>query len=423
MRGSTARQVTFLSVTTDQLVAADHPIRRVKPFVEAALAELSPVFDQMYAQEGRPSIPPEHLLKACLLIAFYSIRSERQFCERLQHDLLFKWFMDLNIEDPAFDQSTFAKNRDRLLKHDVSRLFFEAVLNQARQLHLLSNQHFTVDGTLLESWASLKSLKPRRPNLGGQRKPKRDSRRPPPGKGGGRNVEVDFHGEKRSNDTHVSSTDVEARLARKGKGREAKLNFAGHLLMENRNGLAVDVLLTQATGTAEREAGLKMLHGLRRRHRKGRLTLGADKNYDTGDFVAGCRALEVTPHVAQNINPQRGSRVDGRTVTHLGYATSQRIRKRVEEIFGWLKVVGGVASCVTSGSNATNSGPIWPPPPTTWSGSGTSWPRRRKPSPEATSADQPGRRDGLSRSVQSAITSYYSPSRRLPVLGPAFQAA
>jgi transposase len=341
MRGSTTRQVTFLSVTTDQLVAADHPIRRVKPFVEAALAELSPVFDQMYAQEGRPSIPPEHLLKACLLMAFYSIRSERQFCERLQHDLLFKWFMDLNIEDPAFDQSTFAKNRDRLLKHDVSRLFFEAVLNQARQLHLLSNQHFTVDGTLLESWASLKSLKPRRPNLGGQRKPKRDSRRPPPGKGGGRNVEVDFHGQKRSNDTHVSSTDEEARLARKGKGREAKLNFAGHLLMENRNGLAVDVLLTQATGTAEREAGLKMLHGLRRRHRKGRLTLGADKNYDTGDFVAGCRALEVTPHVAQNINPQRGSRVDGRTVTHLGYATSQRIRKRVEEIFGWLKVVGG----------------------------------------------------------------------------------
>lgn len=341
MRGSTTRQVTFLSVTTDQLVAADHPIRRVKPFVEAALAELSPVFDQMYAQEGRPSIPPEHLLKACLLMAFYSIRSERQFCERLQHDLLFKWFLDLNIEDAAFDQSTFAKNRCRLLKHDVSRLFFEAVLNQARQLHLLSNQHFTVDGTLLESWASLKSLKPRRPNLGGQRKPKRDSRRPPPGKGGGRNVEVDFHGQKRSNDTHVSSTDEEARLARKGKGREAKLNFAGHLLMENRNGLAVDVLLTQATGTAEREAGLKMLHGLRRRHRKGRLTLGADKNYDTGDFVAGCRALEVTPHVAQNINPQRGSRVDGRTVTHLGYATSQRIRKRVEEIFGWLKVVGG----------------------------------------------------------------------------------
>src|SRR5216683_6866899 len=169
MRGSTTRQVTFLSVTTDQLVAADHPIRRVKPFVEAALAELSPVFDQMYAQEGRPSIPPEHLLKACLLMAFYSIRSERQFCERLHYDLLFKWFLDLNVEDPAFDQSSFAKNRERLLEHDVSRQFFEAVLHLARQQHLLSSQHFTVDGTLLESWASLKSFKPRGPNLGGQR--------------------------------------------------------------------------------------------------------------------------------------------------------------------------------------------------------------------------------------------------------------
>jgi transposase len=340
MRGSTTRQVTFLSVTTDQLVAPDHPIRRVKPFVEAALADLSPVFDKMYAEEGRPSIPPEHLLKACLLMAFYSIRSERQFCERLQHDLLFKWFLDLNIEDPAFDQSTFAKNRDRLLKHGVSRLFFEAVLGQARQLHLLSNQHFTVDGTLLESWASLKSLKPRGPNLGGQRKPKRGSRRPPPG-GGGRNPEINFHGQKRSNQTHVSSTDEEARLARKGSGREAKLSFAGHLLMENRNGLAVDVLVTQASGTAEREAGLKMLHRLRQRQRKGRLTLGADKGYDTSDFVDGCRDFNVTPHVAQNINPQRGSRIDGRTVSHLGYATSQRIRKRVEEIFGWLKTVGG----------------------------------------------------------------------------------
>lgn len=340
MRGTTTRQVTFLSVTTDQLVATDHPIRRVKPFVEAALVELSPVFERMYAQDGRPSIPPEHLLKACLLMAFYSIRSERQFCERLQHDLLFKWFLDLNIEDPAFDQSSFAKNRDRLLKHDVSHLFFEAVLDQARQQHLLSNQHFTVDGTLLESWASFKSLKPRGPNLGGQRKPRRGGkRRPPPG--GGRNVEVDFHGQSRSNESHVSSTDPEARLARKGNGREAKLSFGGHVLMENRHGLAVDVLVTEANGRAEREAGLKMLSRLRQRHRKRRLTLGADKGYDTGDFVEGCRDLGVTPHVAQNINPQRGSRIDGRTVTHLGYLASQRIRKRVEEIFGWLKTVAG----------------------------------------------------------------------------------
>jgi transposase len=339
MRGSTTRQVTFLSVTTDQLVAHEHPIRRVKPFVEAALSELNPVFDRMYAEDGRPSIPPEHLLKACLLMAFYSIRSERQFCERLQHDLLFKWFLDLNIEDPAFDQSTFAKNRRRLLDHGVSRLFFEAVLSQARQLHLLSSQHFTVDGTLLESWASLKSLKPRGANLGGQRKPKRGGRRPPPGVGGGRNPEINFHTQKRSNESHLSSTDEEARLARKGRGREAKLSFTGHVLMENRSGLAIDVLVTQATGKAEYEAGLKMLARLRRRQR--RLTLGADKGYDTQDFVTGCRELEVTPHVAQNINCQRGSRIDGRTVSHPGYAISQRLRKRVEEIFGWLKTVAG----------------------------------------------------------------------------------
>jgi transposase len=339
MRGRTTRQVTFLTVTPDELISAEHPIRRVKQFVEAALAELSPVFDEMYAEGGRPSIPPEHLLKACLLMAFYSIRSERQFCERLQYDLLFKWFLDMNVEDAAFDQSTFAKNRERLLEHDVSRKFFEAVLNLARQRHLLSSQHFTVDGTLLESWASLKSFKPRGPNLGGQRKPKRARRRPPPG--GGSNPEVDFHGEKRSNLTHVSSTDPEAMLAKKARGREARLSFAGHLLMENRNGLAVDVLVTQATGTAEREAGLTMIKKLRGRHPRRRLTLGADKNFDTHDFVSDLRGLEVTPHVAQNITEQRGSRIDGRTATQPGYVISQRIRKRIEEIFGWLKSVAG----------------------------------------------------------------------------------
>ncbi len=250
MRGTTTRQVTFLTVGPDELIPQDHPIRRVKPFVDAALAELSPVFDDMYAEEGRPSIPPEHLLKACLLMAFYSIRSERQFCERLQYDLLFKWFLDLNVEDPAFDQSTFAKNRGRLLTHEVSRRFFEAVLSLARRQHLLSSQHFTLDGTLLESWASLKSFKPRRPNLGGQRKPKRrrPHRRPPAGNRS--NPEVNFHGEKRSNLTHISSTDPEARLARKGNGREAKLSFAGHLLMENRSGLAVDVLVTPTPPTS-----------------------------------------------------------------------------------------------------------------------------------------------------------------------------
>ncbi len=339
MRGITTRQVTFLRVSPEELIPQDHPIRRVKPFVEAALAGLSPVFDEMYAEDGRPSIPPEHLLKACLLMAFYSIRSERQFCERLQYDLLFKWFLDLNVEDPAFDQSSFAKNRERLLKHEVSRRFFEAVLSLARQQHLLSSQHFTVDGTLLESWASLKSFKPRCPNLGGQRKPMRGRRRKPPAEGGS-NPEVNFHGETRSNLTHISSTDPEAMLARKGSGREAKLSFAGHLLMENRSGLAVDVLLTQATGTAEREAALTMVKQLRTR-RRGRLTLGGDKGYDTEDFVKDLRALKVTPHVAQNITKQRGSRIDGRTASHSGYLISQRVRKRIEEIFGWLKAVGG----------------------------------------------------------------------------------
>lgn len=338
MRGSTTRQVTLLTVTADDLIPPDHPIRRVKPFVEAALAQLSPVFDEMYAESGRPSIPPEHLLKACLLMAFYSIRSERQFCERLQYDLLFKWFLDLNVEDPAFDQSTFAKNRERLLDHDVSRRFFEAVLELARQQHLLSNQHFTVDGTLLESWASLKSFKPRGPNLGGQRKPKRGGRRPPPPAS---NPEVNFHGEKRSNQTHISTTDPEARLARKGLGKEAKLSFAAHLLMENRNGLAVDVLVTEATGTAERDAGVVMVSKLRQRHPGRRLTVGADKNYDTENFVNQMRELKVIPHVAQNITDFRGSRIPYRIANQPGYAISQRMRKRIEEIFGWLKTVAG----------------------------------------------------------------------------------
>ncbi len=340
MRGTIMRQVTFLTLTPDQLIPPDHPIRRVKPLVDTALAKLSPVFDAMYAESGRPSIPPEHLLKACLLMAFYSIRSERQFCERLHYDLLFKWFLDLNVEDPAFDQSSFAKNRERLLEHDVSRQFFEAVLQLARQQHLLSSQHFTVDGTLLESWASLKSFKPRGPNRGGQRKPMRGRRRKPPAASGS-NPEVNFHGEKRSNLTHVSSTDHEARLAKKGPGREARLSFAGHLLMENRHGLAVEVLVTPATGTAEREAAVTMLKQLRRRHRRRRLTLGADKAFDTADFVADLRDLNVTPHVAQNITTQRGSRIDGRTVRQAGYAISQRLRKRIEEIFGWLKAIAG----------------------------------------------------------------------------------
>ena len=322
MRGRADTQVTMLSlVTADQLVPEDHPIREIKPIVDKALRELSPTFSRMYAETGRPSIPPEHLLKACLLIALYSVRSERQFCERLQYDLLFKWFLDMNIIDPSFDASTFSKNKERLLEHEVARGFLGVVLDEARRRRLLSEDHFTVDGTLLEAWASLKSFRPK--DGGGNR--------PPTGE---KNPEVDFHGEKRTNDTHQSTTDPKARLAKKGPGKEARLCFMGHVLMENRNGLVVDVTMTQATGTAERDTAVAMLG-----HVPGsrRITVGADKGYDTQDFIAGCRAMTVTPHVARRLT----SKLDGRTTRHAGYQVSQRIRKRVEEIFGWVKTVGG----------------------------------------------------------------------------------
>lgn len=325
MRGDASQQLEILSsVTPDTLVPLGHPIREIRAIVDGALAEISPVFDAMYAAAGRPSIPPEHLLKAMLLQAFYSVRSERQLCERLQYDLLFKWFVGLNILDPVFDHSTFSKNRDRLLEHDVTRAFFEAVRAEARRRHLLSSEHFTVDGTLLEAWASLKSMRPRD-----------DGNEPP--SGGGKNRTVDFHGERRTNQTHLSATDPEARLARKADGQPARLSLAGHVLMENRNGLAVDVLVTGWDGKAERAAALKMVD---RQRRPRRLTLGADKSYDTTDFIDDCRARGITPHVAQHTNRRR-SRIDGRVTQHPGYAESQRKRKRVEEIFGWLKTVGG----------------------------------------------------------------------------------
>jgi len=329
MRGNTLDQVTMLStLTPDELVPQDHPIRRIKVVVEVALKELSPQFDTMYAKNGRPSIPPERLLKGCLLTAFYSVRSERQFCERLQYDLLFKWFLDMNIEDRAFDATTFTKNRDRLLRHDVARQFFAAVRGEAERRRLLSDDHFTVDGTLLEAWASTKSFRP----IGD------DDDRPSTG---GRNAEVDFHGEKRSNATHRSTTDPEARLARKGSGTTAKMSYAGHVLMENRNGLVVDVSVTQATGYAERATSLELLRRRRReRPGAGRWTVGADKGYDTRDYVDGCREMDVTPHVTQHMSGRR-SAIDGRTTRHSGYVVSQRVRKRVEEIFGWTKTVGG----------------------------------------------------------------------------------
>lgn len=327
MRGDRSEQAIMLTtMTPHDFVPGDHPIRAIKPIVDRALAELSPLFNRMYAKVGRPSIPPERLLKGSLLIALYSIRSERQFCERLRYDLLFKWFLDLNMTDPGFDASTFSKNKERLLEHDVARRFFAAVMGEAKKRQLLSEEHFTVDGTLLEAWASLKSLRPRDEAI-------------PDLKPGGRNPDVDYRGERRGNETHVSTTDCEARLARKGAGKEARLCFAGHVLMENRNGLVVDVAVTQATGTAEREAALHMME--RQRWRR-RVTVGADKAYDTREFIAQCRALKVTPHVAQYTQtPRRGSAIDRRVTRHAGYRLSQRVRKRVEEVFGWVKTVGG----------------------------------------------------------------------------------
>jgi transposase len=324
MRGDATEQLTMLTaVTPDTLVPVDHPIRAIRVIVDRALQTLSPTFDAMYDRIGRPSIPPEHLLKAMLLQSFYSIRSERQLCERLRYDLLFKWFLGLNITDDVFDHSTFSKNRDRLLQHEVAAQFFAAVREEARRRRLLSSDHFTVDGTLLDAWASMKSVQPR------------DGGEPPAG--GGKNPSVDFHGQRRTNETHASTTDPDARLARKGDGQTTRLAYAGHVLMENRTGLVVDILITGAMGRAEREAALAMLD---RQRRSGRITLGADKGYDTADFIADCRARDVTPHVAQHTTNRR-SRIDARVTRHPGYAVSQRVRKRVEEIFGWVKTVGG----------------------------------------------------------------------------------
>lgn len=325
MRGRVERQAKMLmGVTVEDFIPAGHPIRRVRALVDDLLVTLSPQLTAMYAPDGRYSVPPEHLIKASLLMAFYSIRSERQFCERLQYDLLFKWFLGLNITDNAFDHSTFSKNRKRLLEHDFAAALLGEVVREARRRHLISEDHFSVDGTLLQAWASQKSVRPR----DGQ---------DPPASGGGRNPEVDFHGEKRTNETHVSRTDPAALFARKGRGQEARLSYAGHILMENRRGLVLDLLVSQATGTAEREAALEMLD--RRCLPRKRVTLAADKAYDTRAFVEALRQREVTPHVAQNTSRRR-SAIDVRTTRHPGYALSQRARKRIEECFGWIKTTG-----------------------------------------------------------------------------------
>lgn len=314
--------------TPEERVPKDHPLRGVKALADEALRELSPVFDGMYSARGRHSIPPERLLKATLLMALHSVRSERLFCEQLDYNLLYRWFLDMDLEERSFDHSTFSFNRERLLKHEVAEQFFAAVVSQAKERGLTSSEHFSADGTLIDAWASLKSFRPK------DEKPK--DREPPDDPG---NPTVNFHGEKRSNETHESTTDPEAKLMRKSNGQTAKLSYSLNGLIENQNGILVELQLEQATGMAERDAAIGMLYRL---GGTGRITLGADKGYDTRDFVADCRHLNVTPHVAQNVGKRRRSAIDARTTSPPGYAVSQRKRKLIEEVWGWMKAVGGM---------------------------------------------------------------------------------
>lgn len=375
MRGSDAVTGSLFSyVDLEDRVPANHPLRVIREVVNEVLAALDAEFSAMYSGLGRASIPPERLLRGSLIQAFYTIRSERQLMEQLDYNLLFRWFVGLGIDDPVWDHSTYSKNRDRLLEADVAKKFLKAILAHRKVAPLLSDDHFTVDGTLVQAWASMKSFAAKEP--------------PPPPEGGpgsraqtpgnpaekaeapasandkaqpantetpipttdankSRNEEVDFHGQKRTNATHASTTDPEARLFRKGKGKEAKLSYMGHATTENRHGLVVETEMTQATGTAEREAAKTMIES----HAPGserRLTVGADKAYDTADFVAGMRQMCVTPHVAQN-DKGRASAINARTTRHQGYAVSQKKRKLIEEAFGWGKTIGGLARPMRKG--------------------------------------------------------------------------
>jgi len=326
MRGDDLQQDAMFSyVSPERRVPADHPLRPIRRMVDQVLKGLSGHFDTLYSSTGRPSIAPEKLLRTLLLQVLYTVRSERLLLEQLDYNLLFRWFVGLNMDDPVWDATVFSKNRERLLKGEVAQAFFEQVLKLAHQQDLLSDEHFTVDGTLIEAWAGQKSFQKKDTPVG-----------PPPDDPG--NPTVDFHGEKRSNQTHQSKTDPEARLYKKGPGKEAKLSYQGQVLMENRNGLVTGTRLTPATGTAEREAAVEMAQQIAGRDGH-RVTVGADKAYDTHDFVRELRDLKVTPHVAQN-SQNRSSAIDGRTTRHAGYALSQRKRKQVEEIFGWIKTVG-----------------------------------------------------------------------------------
>jgi transposase len=379
MRGSdTTIGSLFSYVDIEARIPAQHPLRLIRRIVNDVLVSLDAEFAALYEPTGRESIPPERLLRGSLLQMFYSIRSERQLMEQMDYNLLYRWFVGLGIDDPVWDHSTYSKNRDRLLEADIARKFLKGILEHAEVAPLLSTEHFTVDGTLVNAWASLKSFVPKPdardegppapPGASGEAPPKEampgsDSEessenpqasdekapmQPTDTDRTSRNEEVDFHGTKRSNATHASTTDSEAHLFRKGKGKEARLAYMGHALAENRHGLIVEASLTQATGTAEREAAKHLIHA----HAPGstrRLTLGADKAYDTAGFIADCRTMCVTPHVAQN-TAGRSSAIDGRTTRHAGYAVSQRRRKLIEEAFGWAKTIGGLARPMRRGA-------------------------------------------------------------------------
>lgn len=323
MRGVDYQQADMYSyLSPEARVRADHPLRAIRGMADEALKNMSKRFDAMYAKIGRPSIPPEKLLRAQLIQMLYSIRSERLLMEEIDYSMLFRWFVGMNLDEPVWDATVFTKNRNRLLEGDVAREFLSEVVQQAQAKGLTSDEHFTVDGTLIEAWASLKSFQPK------------DRKKDPPDDPG--NPTVDFHGEKRSNQTHESTTDPDALLARKGGGKEAKLSYNGNLLTENRNGLIVNTEVLQAHGTAERDAALVMLEQIPGGYQ---VTVGADKGYDTKDFVAECRNVHATPHVAQNTTRRGGSAIDARTTRHGGYAISQRTRKRIEECFGWMKTI------------------------------------------------------------------------------------
>jgi transposase len=324
MRGNDQQQGhVFSYISPEQRVCKDHPLRPIRTMVDKVLKELSPEFNKMYSKVGRPSIPPEQLLRALLLQMLYSVRSERLLMEEIDYNILFRWFVGLNLDDAVWDATVFTKNRNRLLAAEVAKDFLALVVEQAREQGWASDEHFSVDGSLLEAWASAKSF---------QRKNQKGSH-PPEDPG---NATVDYRGEKRSNETHESKSDPEAQLARKGAGKEAKLSYSGNLLVENRNGLIVDSRVWEATGIAERYAALEMLQEL---PGSARVTVGGDKGFDTADFVRECRNIWVTPHVAQNLGRRGGSAIDSRTVRHAGYAISQKKRKRIEECFGWLKTI------------------------------------------------------------------------------------